>query len=192
MQGPTATLGLYINSGSVYEEPYETGAPQNVFQLLLHAAFDLQDCSQAIVSERCGDTKLLNKLDHSVRNRSDAGCSHLLEYMAFKTTANRTYFRLTREVHFLRSIAVPTTEFQCTPVIAEGHCEACRLPPASRRIGLWHIMLRLLWTCDGALRRWNPLAHRSWRPPLESRSDTHLGCLKACLTIAAEHSEGDS
>ena len=30
--GSTATLGLYINSGSVYEEPYETGAPQHLFK----------------------------------------------------------------------------------------------------------------------------------------------------------------
>ena len=48
----------------------------------------------------------MHKLDHSVSTCSDAGCSHLLEYMAFKTTANRTYFRLTREVHFLRSTPV--------------------------------------------------------------------------------------
>ncbi|CAL8469178.1 g8719 [Coccomyxa elongata] len=48
--GPTATLGLYVNSGSVYESPSETGL------------------------------------------------SHLLEYMAFKTTSNRTHFRLVREV----------------------------------------------------------------------------------------------
>ena len=26
------------------------------------------------------------------------GCSHLLEYMAFKTTTHRTHFRLVREV----------------------------------------------------------------------------------------------
>ncbi|PRW59704.1 mitochondrial-processing peptidase subunit alpha-like [Chlorella sorokiniana] len=48
--GATATLGIYVDSGSVYETPYNTGA------------------------------------------------SHLLEYMAFKTTKNRTHLRLVREV----------------------------------------------------------------------------------------------
>ena len=49
-QGATATLGVYVDSGSVYESPYNTGA------------------------------------------------SHLLEYVAFKTTLNRTHVRLVREV----------------------------------------------------------------------------------------------
>jgi processing peptidase subunit alpha len=49
-QGATATLGLYVDSGSVYEGPGSTGA------------------------------------------------SHLLEYMAFKTTSHRTHLRLVREV----------------------------------------------------------------------------------------------
>lgn len=48
--GATATLGLYVDCGSVYETPANTGA------------------------------------------------SHLLEYMAFKTTKNRTHVRLVREV----------------------------------------------------------------------------------------------
>ncbi|KAK9804007.1 hypothetical protein WJX73_000007 [Symbiochloris irregularis] len=48
--GPTATLGLYVDAGSVYESAQQTGT------------------------------------------------SHLLEYMAFKSTQNRTFFRLTREV----------------------------------------------------------------------------------------------
>lgn len=50
VQGPTAALGLYINSGSVYE------------------------------------------------NAHNAGASHLLEYLSFKSTQHRTHFRLTREV----------------------------------------------------------------------------------------------
>lgn len=48
--GATSTVGIYIDSGSVYESP------------------------------------------------AQAGTSHLLERMAFKTTANRTHFRLIREV----------------------------------------------------------------------------------------------
>lgn len=48
--GPTATLGIYVDAGSVYEKPMQTGT------------------------------------------------SHLLEYMAFKTTMNRSHFRLVREV----------------------------------------------------------------------------------------------
>ncbi|KAK9844905.1 hypothetical protein WJX74_008454 [Apatococcus lobatus] len=48
--GLTATLGVYVNSGSVWEMPHESGA------------------------------------------------SNLLEYMAYKTTSNRTHFRLVREV----------------------------------------------------------------------------------------------
>ncbi|EFN54308.1 hypothetical protein CHLNCDRAFT_36005 [Chlorella variabilis] len=48
--GATATLGIYVDCGSVYETPANTGA------------------------------------------------SHLLEYMAFKTTKNRTHLRLVREV----------------------------------------------------------------------------------------------
>lgn len=48
--GATATLGIYVDSGSVYESPYNTGV------------------------------------------------SHLLEYMAFKTTKSRTHLRLVREV----------------------------------------------------------------------------------------------
>eukprot|EP00899_Mesostigma_viride_P020189 jgi/Mesvir1/28171/Mv04731-RA.1 len=47
--GSTATVGLYIDSGSVYESPVQTGV------------------------------------------------SHLLEHMAFKSTANRSHFRLLRE-----------------------------------------------------------------------------------------------
>ena len=50
LQGATATLGIYVDSGSVYETPYSTGV------------------------------------------------SHLLEYMAFRTTRNRTHLRLVREV----------------------------------------------------------------------------------------------
>jgi len=50
IQGATATVGIYVDSGSIYETPYSTGA------------------------------------------------SHLLEYMAFKTTKNRTHLRLVREV----------------------------------------------------------------------------------------------
>jgi processing peptidase subunit alpha len=49
LQGATATIGIFINSGSVYESQWSTGA------------------------------------------------SHLLEYMAFKTTRNRTHLRLVRE-----------------------------------------------------------------------------------------------
>lgn len=48
--GATATLGIYVDSGSIYETPYS------------------------------------------------AGSSHLLEYMAFKTTTHRTHLRLCREV----------------------------------------------------------------------------------------------
>ncbi|PSC71302.1 mitochondrial-processing peptidase subunit alpha-like [Micractinium conductrix] len=48
--GATATLGIYVDSGSVHESPANTGV------------------------------------------------SHLLEYMAFKTTKNRTHLRLVREV----------------------------------------------------------------------------------------------
>ncbi|CAM6085386.1 unnamed protein product [Calypogeia fissa] len=48
--GPTATIGIYIDSGSVYETP------------------------------------------------STCGVTHLLERMAFKSTANRSHFRLVREV----------------------------------------------------------------------------------------------
>ena len=50
MQGATATLGLYVNCGSVYE------------------------------------------------HGGCMGVSHLLEYMAFKTTMNRTHLRLVREI----------------------------------------------------------------------------------------------
>ena len=50
LQGATASLGLYVDSGSVYENNFSTGA------------------------------------------------SHLLEYMAFKTTLNRTHLRLVREI----------------------------------------------------------------------------------------------
>lgn len=48
--GPTCAVGIYINSGSIYETP------------------------------------------------QTAGCSHLLERMAFKSTLNRTHFRLVREL----------------------------------------------------------------------------------------------
>lgn len=48
--GPTVSLGIYIDAGSIYENP------------------------------------------------SNTGVSHLLEYMAFKSTTNRTHFRLVREV----------------------------------------------------------------------------------------------
>lgn len=48
--GPTATLGIYVDAGSVYEKPMQSGT------------------------------------------------SHLLEYMAFKTSMNRSHFRLVREV----------------------------------------------------------------------------------------------
>ncbi|KAK9811331.1 hypothetical protein WJX72_002016 [[Myrmecia] bisecta] len=48
--GPTSTLGLYVDAGSVYETPEQSGV------------------------------------------------SHLLEYMAFKSTLHRTHFRLVREV----------------------------------------------------------------------------------------------
>lgn len=50
LQGGTATLGIYVDSGSVFENNVSTGA------------------------------------------------SHLLEYMAFKTTTNRTHLRLVREI----------------------------------------------------------------------------------------------
>ena len=50
MQGPTTTVGIFVESGSVNETPETTG------------------------------------------------CSHLLEYMAHKTTTHRTTFRLVREV----------------------------------------------------------------------------------------------
>ena len=67
---------------------------------------------------------------------SDAGCSHLLEYMAFKTTANRTYFRLTREVHLLCSIAVPTIASNALLSWLKG---TMRPVAAYRRIRLWHV-----------------------------------------------------
>ncbi|GAB4821951.1 hypothetical protein N2152v2_008997 [Parachlorella kessleri] len=51
--GATATLGIYVDSGSVYETPVNTGA------------------------------------------------SHLLEYLAFKTTKHRTHLRLVREVEVI-------------------------------------------------------------------------------------------
>jgi len=51
--GPTATLGIYVDSGSVYEQAHQTGI------------------------------------------------SHLLEYLAFKSTLHRTHFRLTREVEVI-------------------------------------------------------------------------------------------
>jgi processing peptidase subunit alpha len=50
LKGATATLGIYVDSGSVYESPLNTGS------------------------------------------------SHLLEYLAFKTTRNRTHLRLVREI----------------------------------------------------------------------------------------------
>jgi processing peptidase subunit alpha len=50
VQGPANSVGVYIESGSVYESPV------------------------------------------------NAGVSHLLERMAFKSTTNRTHFRVVREV----------------------------------------------------------------------------------------------
>ena len=50
LQGPTTTVGLYIDCGSIYESDMSSGA------------------------------------------------SHLLEKMAFKSTSNRTHFRIVREV----------------------------------------------------------------------------------------------
>ena len=70
MQGPTATLGLYINSGSVYEEPYETGAPQHLFK---YRCMQHLTCRTAIrpfpVSKAAhdGNAKLVRELEHSVR-----------------------------------------------------------------------------------------------------------------------------
>ena len=70
MQGPTATLGLYINSGSVYEEPYETGAPQHIFKyrcmqhLTCRTAIRLFPVNNAA---EVGYAKLVRKLNHVVR-----------------------------------------------------------------------------------------------------------------------------
>lgn len=58
--GPTAALGLYINSGSVYEQTH------------------------------------------------NAGASHLLEYLAFKSTQHRTHFRFTRELQNLGAHVLPS------------------------------------------------------------------------------------
>lgn len=49
-QGPTATIGVFVNSGSVYETPFNSGV------------------------------------------------SNLLERMAYKSTSNRTHFRVVREI----------------------------------------------------------------------------------------------
>lgn len=90
-QGPTATLGLYVNSGSVYEEPHETGA---LTSMVSHsvvgwrrrmAGLPVPGCETAIWA--CEQSWWCL-----------AGFSHLLEYMGFKTTTHRTHFRLTREV----------------------------------------------------------------------------------------------
>ena len=56
LQGPTSNIGIFVDSGSVYETPENTGA------------------------------------------------SHLLEQMGFKSTQNRTSFRVTREVNQIRIV----------------------------------------------------------------------------------------
>lgn len=50
-QGPTATLGIYVDAGSVYEKPMQTGAARDQHQSLLAdliAVIDLVDALQAL------------------------------------------------------------------------------------------------------------------------------------------------
>ena len=80
-QGPTATLGIYVDAGSVYEKPMQTGT----------ALFNRKPYMPLLcVNYSC--------LFVPIRRECTAGTSHLLEYMAFKTTMNRSHFRLVREV----------------------------------------------------------------------------------------------
>ena len=76
-QGATATLGIYVESGSVHETAETTGAWK--------------------------EGKEGARARRGARPRADAlllptGASHLLEYLAFKSTAHRTHFRLVREL----------------------------------------------------------------------------------------------
>jgi len=68
-QGPTATVGIFVDSGSAYETPETTGA------------------------------------------------SHLLEYLAFKSTTNRTSFRITRELEGLgANVVASASREQVSPL----------------------------------------------------------------------------
>jgi hypothetical protein len=171
LQGATATLGIYVDSGSVYESPYTAGAAAQLektksfpcFCARLETAAPLVDtplwpsraagystgqrcqietsleCSEGAVrtyssqaahcrghrgvcpSQRgavlprrvtrsCGlplaacqrrRNRNRNLGCRRRRRRPAAGASHLLEYMAFKTTKHRTHMRLVREVEVI-------------------------------------------------------------------------------------------
>ena len=76
LQGPTATLGIYVDAGSVHEKPMQSGE------------FTIELQKSTIYGALC-----------DANNQPCApGTSHLLEYMAFKTSLNRSHFRLVREV----------------------------------------------------------------------------------------------
>lgn len=69
MQGAANSVGIYIASGSVFEDSY------------------------------------------------NAGASHLLERMAFKSTTNRTHFRLVREVS--RTLKLEAVQELCSYLLSD-------------------------------------------------------------------------
>ena len=71
LQGPTATVGVFVDSGSAYETPETTGA------------------------------------------------SHLLEYLAFKSTTNRTSFRITRELEGMGANVVASASREQVPPLSQ-------------------------------------------------------------------------
>ena len=84
LQGPTATVGVFVDSGSAYETPETTGA------------------------------------------------SHLLEYLAFKSTTNRTSFRITRELEGMGANVVASASREQVPLLGQ---QSYQTPG---RIGGWY------------------------------------------------------
>ncbi len=87
MQGPTVSLGLYVNAGSANETERNTGASTDVQTLLFQE-----------VVWRCNSGVAAALLSTLTRSYQCTGTCHLLESMAFKATQHRTHFRLVREV----------------------------------------------------------------------------------------------
>lgn len=82
-----------MDAGSVYEKPMQTGtAPIDLLLKFASSSSPPQALYACVVCE----------LFMPIRRECTAGTSHLLEYMAFKTTMNRSHFRLVREVRCQR------------------------------------------------------------------------------------------
>jgi hypothetical protein len=96
-QGPTASMGLYVDSGSIYETPQTTGAPCAVRACVCVWPWHCS-AQQSKQHTASAQARFVNVAACTHIHTTRAGATALLECLSFKASQHRDTLRIMKEV----------------------------------------------------------------------------------------------